>query len=381
MLGIFFRDQAHALKKRGLKVGIIIPEHRPIKLGIQRYIRRPPWKDRFQITSEIDKTIPVLRCHGTHLPLLPYLNNKIWTKQAVRLFKRYVIVYGYPDIIHVQSSIYAGIAAAKIKQLFNTPYIITEHSSLFSGHTLQKWRLSAIQKGFLQADKIVAVSHSLAEQIQPLVNKEKVGVIPNTINTDFFSLPPDSRTIKPFRILSIGSLIPIKSFDLLIKAFAITFRDVEDVRLEIGGDGQERRPLEKLAAKLNVSEQVTFLGQLSRKEVREAMWRANILVSASQKETFGITLIEALATGLPVIATRSGGPEDIITEDVGKLVDRNNEVQLASTLRKTFKKRSSLNDKEMLRRKYIQNTYSENVFARNFVRLCTNVLKRYKIEA
>ena len=87
-----------------------------------------------------------------------------------------------------------------------------------------------------------------------------------------------------------------------------------------------------MARRLGVGSRVRFLGQLSRVEVRDAMWRANAFVLASRLETFGVVLIEALATGLPVISTGCGGPEDIIVPEVGVLLAPGDEQGLADAM-------------------------------------------------
>ena len=81
-----------------------------------------------------------------------------------------------------------------------------------------------------------------------------------------------------------------------------------------------------------VRSQVTFLGAIPRDAVREAMWAADCFVLPSHAENFGVVLIEALATGLPVISTRCGGPEDIVNDDVGILLRPGDERGLADAL-------------------------------------------------
>jgi glycosyltransferase involved in cell wall biosynthesis len=124
----------------------------------------------------------------------------------------------------------------------------------------------------------------------------------------------------------------VKRFDLLIRAFAASFRGNTEVRLVIGGDGSSRQDLESLGRALGVQGQVRYLGGLSREGVRRAMWEAHCFVLPSLIETFGVVLIEALATGLPVIATRSGGPDDIVVPEVGVLLEPGEEHALAAAM-------------------------------------------------
>ena len=93
-----------------------------------------------------------------------------------------------------------------------------------------------------------------------------------------------------------------------------------------------RRKLQAQVIRLGIQDQVDFLGQLSRAGVRELIERSNVVLSASDQETFGITLIEAMACGKPVIATRSGGPEDIVNKLNGLLVPTGDAGALAAAM-------------------------------------------------
>jgi glycosyltransferase involved in cell wall biosynthesis len=145
-------------------------------------------------------------------------------------------------------------------------------------------------------------------------------------------MPPQPRVSAPFTFYAQAHLTPRKGFDLLIRAFATRFRGDRTCRLVIGGGGAIRADLEALAASTGVQSQVTFLGAIPRDVVRDSMWAANCFVLPSHAENFGVVLIEALSTGLPVISTRCGGPEDIITDEVGLLLRPGDEQGLAEAL-------------------------------------------------
>jgi glycosyltransferase involved in cell wall biosynthesis len=119
----------------------------------------------------------------------------------------------------------------------------------------------------------------------------------------------------------------------MIAPFAAAFGDDPDVLLDIGGDGEERSALETLSRSLGLADRVRFLGLLNRSEVRTALWGSDAMVSASFVETFGVSLIEAMATGLPVVATRCGGPAEFVHQGNGLLVDPGEVEPLAAALR------------------------------------------------
>jgi glycosyltransferase involved in cell wall biosynthesis len=129
----------------------------------------------------------------------------------------------------------------------------------------------------------------------------------------------------------ICRLVPHKRIDVLLRAFAQAFQG-QPVHLNIGGDGKQRAAWERLAQQLNIAAQVTFLGALSREQVRDLIRRSHAVVSSSDVETFGVTLIEAMACGKPVISTRSGGPELFVTASNGLLVPKGDPAALADAL-------------------------------------------------
>lgn len=96
------------------------------------------------------------------------------------------------------------------------------------------------------------------------------------------------------------------------------------MRLKIGGDGPLRKQLESKAKDLEIERQVIFTGLLSREKVLREMKNCDVFVLSSTFETFGVVLIEALACGKPVVATKCGGPEDIVNSTNGYLVPKKN---------------------------------------------------------
>ena len=150
--------------------------------------------------------------------------------------------------------------------------------------------------------------------------------------------------------------------DILIKAFNKAFKDENNVILRIGGDGTERENLEKLVNELSLQDKVEFLGSLNREEVKIEMKKCNVFSLASKFETFGVVLIEALATGTPVISTNCGGPYDIINDRVGRLVEVNNIEELADALKYVYVNYNNYDCNEI--RKYCIDNFSNEAIGR-----------------
>jgi len=163
-----------------------------------------------------------------------------------------------------------------------------------------------------------------------------------------------------------------KNVDVLIKAFARSFKSRRDIKLEIGGDGPCLLNLKKLAEEEGVAEQVSFLGMLQRHEVLEKVAEANAFVLSSEYETFGVVLVEALALGKPVIATRCGGPESIITPEVGYLVQKNSVEQLSKVMSDLYENKERFVAENI--RKYCATNYSEGSVIRQLGKIYKEAL-------
>ena len=139
------------------------------------------------------------------------------------------------------------------------------------------------------------------------------------MDLDFFSLGHaiDSQGFA----LAVGRLEKEKGFDLLIDAVA----QVPQMKLKIIGDGSQKNKLLDQTKANGLVDRVEFLGQQNRSSVKKWMQASQFLVLPSRYETFGNVLLEAMACGKPVVATKCGGPEEIVSEPVGLLckVDSN----------------------------------------------------------
>lgn len=294
--------------------------------------------NRFQTKVYDERGVPTIRMHGWNVPRLR-IGGELWVQIALRLLKLYIQKFGRPDLLHAHNVLWSGVAANRASRLLGIPYMITEHSCAYVRGLVRVQDENAVRETLSKAHSLIAVSESLRTAMSRYVAQEKILTIPNVVDTDFFTLPETERKDEPFRFLCVALLTAVKGIDQLLLAFADAFRQKSHVVLEIGGDGPERGRLEELATQLGVRSQVRFLGMLSRRGVREAMWRSNVFVLPSYVETFGVVLIEAIATGLFVIATRSGGPDEIVTSDVGMLVEVGDIPFLSRALRDAYEAR------------------------------------------
>jgi len=239
--------------------------------------------------------------------------------------------YGRPDIIHAHQAQWAGYAAFITSQRHRIPYIVTEHSSGFAERRIPK-ALKYLRTTYHHAHDVIAVSHALANDMKLACEPSRIHIIPNMVNTDLFVPAVQNKRAGAFIFITVARLVHIKRLDLMVRAFASAFAGQKNINLRIIGQGPELYNLRILIKSLRIGSQVCLLGALRQPNVIIELQNANALVNCSDVETFGVELIEAISCGLPVIATRCGGPEDIVTDEVGILVDCDNTNQLAMAM-------------------------------------------------
>ncbi len=331
--GIYFAEQVQCLQAHGLQMGVVYPEQQSLRRASWSALRQKRWQTEW--TDHFG--IPTLRQYGWNVWWRFPPGQRLRVRAAVRLGRRYVARRGVPDLLHAHSARWAGAAAARLGDELEIPYVLTEHFSGFQKpNGVFPWRWPLVEAGFHGARRIAAVSTALREAIAShgLALADEIAVQPNPVRTSFFTLPPEHRSPPPpLRFLTVARLRPLKNVSELLDAFATAFGESRAATLTIVGDGPERGPLKQQADRLGLTDQITFRGALDRAGVREALWDAHAFVLPSHHETFGVVLIEAMATGLPVVATRCGGPEDIVTLETGRLVPPDNTQALAEALR------------------------------------------------
>ncbi len=308
--GIFEFDQAQALVKVGCKVVYAALDVRSVrhwrKWGIEHF-------EKNNVTI-VALNIP---CGRIPLKILYFI-----AERGLKILYSYIEKkYGPPDVMHAHFPDYAYVAT-KLKNKTGIRLVVTEHSSEIIKPSLVKNLNKIAQQIYDNSDAIIAVSPALSEAIEK--NYGHIArYIPNMVDIDIFTYMP--RHIHDgFRLVSVGNLIVRKRTDLTIEAFHQAFKNEQNVTLTIFGEGEERPFLEKLIEKYNLSQKVFLKGLCSRHEIAKNFQESDCFVLASRAETFGVAYVEAMATGLPVIATKCGGVDAFIHNGNGVLVPVDN---------------------------------------------------------
>lgn len=321
-----------ALKKYGNKVGVVHLNLRSLRQWRSIFSRK------YGTEIEIDAGLATFRCHGmAWFPRMPFANRCLWLWQGRRLIQKYIQQHGFPDVIHVHSMLSAGHLSLEIKQHWGIPYVVTEHSSAYARGVMSPQQIQMARNIAQGAHRRFAVSLPLCEFLFKNLGCEAGvwEVMPNMVERRFMDrpLPTQGKMEEGFRFIAVALLTPNKGMHILLQSFAQAFSHEHRVVLDIGGNGPERPKLEALARDLGIQDRVRFLGALSRDQVADAIASANAFVLASNYETFGVVVVEALALGKPVIATRCGGPETIIREQDGVLVPTGDVYALSHAMR------------------------------------------------
>jgi glycosyltransferase involved in cell wall biosynthesis len=224
----------------------------------------------------------------------------------------------------------AGYAGARLKEKYSVPFIVTAHG--YDIYSLpfkdDEWK-KKIEYVLNTADHIITVSQSNRACIKKLDVSRPVTVIPNGFRSDLF-YPRDSNECRKMLnlpldkkiILTVGNLDPVKGQTHLVESVKKIIRERKDILCVIVGYGKLHTALERLIRSLALEDYVMLAGGKPHDEIPLWMNACDIFVLPSLRESFGVVQIEALACGKPIVATRNGGSEEVITSDeYGVLVE------------------------------------------------------------
>ena len=292
------------------------------------------------------------------IPFFHFLQSHIAKWIGYRRFIRAVKKEGVPNALHVHR-FEAGLLALKIQSNFNIPYIVTEHSSRFLYNQLGRFENKIAGKVFHGANKRISVSSKLKKSLEDNFHA-KFDVIPNGVDTDFFKRSELNRTKDEngyFVFFNAGNFTENKNIPLLVKAFHLFQQGHEKSRLVLAGDGPTRSMVKRLVNELKLNSKVEFVGTVKREEIRDLFSKSDVYVLSSLKETFGVVVLESMSMGVPVISTKCGGPESILTNtNYGELCEISEE-GIFKSMQNQFLLKDTMNKKAI--RENIINTFDQ----------------------
>lgn len=350
--GLFIRDQAMALST--------IHEVIVVFFRVD-YSRLAPFKPYSFVKKQEGRVTVFELTTGRSFPVI---NQLKYFRDTFRFIRKEILSKNSIGIVHSHLSYPAGFLGTMISRKTGIPCVITEHTwvhKYFRSLLHRKCVLHALKNG----TRIIAVSNALKNDILKYCSRP-VDVIPNVFDMDRFHPETNSQTGGQFNIGILGGMGNYrKGLDILIKALPL-LNDI-GLSVHIGGDGSLLETFKNLARELDVESQCIFYGEIKPEGIMDFYSRLDAYVLPSRDETFGVVVVEAMACGLPVIASRCGGPEEIITPETGLLIDRENPAQLAEAIRYVYKNIKAY-DKNAVR-KYVLNKYSPGAFEKSITTL------------
>lgn len=235
--------------------------------------------------------------------------------------------------VHAHDLYPSGAAARRLARATGLPFVVTVHGSdLYTNLATPAWR-AEIEATAAAASAVVCVSSHLARDVERElgVDSSRVRVIPNTYDAATFRFVDRRAHGGVTRLITVGRLVPEKGHEVLLHALAAL--DDSQAALTIVGDGPLRSHLTELAVALGIAKRVRFAGPLTGSALAAELAAADAFVLPSLREGFGVALVEAMATGLPAVATTCGGPSDIAQAGSCALVQPGDPASLAEAIR------------------------------------------------
>lgn len=274
----------------------------------------------YQIEDSIEDGIHTMRLTYGKLPI-PKISYFIYVLGIFRTFRKLVERGFRPEIIHAH--VYsAGVPTVLIGKRYRLPVVITEHFSGFPRRLVRGIEKLKAKFAFEKADLVCPVSEDLRRHIESYGIRARFHVIPNVVDTALFAPKDTASTREGNRksLLLVALLNPLKGVPYLLEALALLRKKRDDFVLDIVGDGPYRAEYEELTRKLSLQDIVRFHGLKTKPEVAEFMRKADVFVLPSEWENLPCVLLEAMASGLPIVATKVGGIPEIVSDEAGVLV-------------------------------------------------------------
>jgi len=366
MSGNYEAVQAKALAAKGCQVSVLT-------------IYKKPFCCSFLYRKKISfKKVDGVNVYESNYPSFSIryvrrINKHMGKRAFLYAFENYVKKEGMPDIVHAHIVSVAYLISF-VKDKYHLPFVITEHWTKTNVDNIPQW-LRNMSNVYHQADKVICVSQALSDSLKRNFQVDSI-VINNMVSNLFFQSSKKERNDNAFRFIACGAFRKNrnKGFDILVEAFA-TGQFPKNVCIEVIGDGPDRPFIESKIVQNNLSDQIHLLGVKKPEEVSDLLCNSDCFVLSSRLETFSIVVIEAMAKGLPVVATKCGGPETFLLPEHGILVEKENTEELADAMNYMLGHFSEYDSQKI--RKYCYDHFSQDVIADKIIDVYNQLLNQH----
>jgi glycosyltransferase involved in cell wall biosynthesis len=306
--GVFVREHARAAALAGADVRVV-------------HLQRTPGHGLYELVPEDDDP-PLVRVRYRRFGRpLSYAAFAIGARAAA----------GDPDVVHATSHL-AALAALGLRK----PLVYSEHWSVFlpdNPSRLSAPMARAARFALQHAQLVLPPSGAMRAALAAAAPRARLRVVPNVVDDALFQT--GARDGGGERQLLTAGLLGAngaKGVDYLLDAVALLARERNGFRLDVVGDGELRGDYEAQARRLGIANLVEFHGFRPKAELAEAMRRADLFVLASRFENNPCVVLEAMASGLPVVATRVGGLPELVDERSGLLAEPRDAASIAARI-------------------------------------------------
>lgn len=308
--GAFVKEQALALIKVGIEPIIFYPYDKSLSKN--------------KLICNVEDGLKTYRANTDYLKISMLSRvNSIFL--AIK-FLRNIVKKEQIDLIHSHVCYPSGFVAMINKEFYKIPYIITEHMSTIGDYNKKWYNRILLKKAYGSAENVITVSKFLSKELKSYGFVFKEAIIPNVVNINKEeNMVLKAKNPNKFNILFIGGMdhTEVKGLNYLIPALSKFVKEYGEYSINVSliGEGDKRADYEELCNKLGIEKICHFHNYVKRNEMFEFIKRSDFLVLPSIKETFGCVLIEAMSMGKPVLSTKCGGPEEIVNENTGILIN------------------------------------------------------------
>lgn len=311
---VFTQRLAQNLVKRGHEVAVVAPG---LKFG--DYLE----KDQYGVNVYGLRSIPIKVIHP---------NYRMMTKADISTSVLKIVTEFQPDVIHIQNHFSLGRACLRIAKkqgiaIIGTNHFMPENHLQFAPKIAEGTMAKVLWNDFLrvynQLDCVTAPSRAAAQMLYDVGYKKKAEVVSNGMEFDKFKKRPTSeRLLQKYRLskniptfITVGRVEKDKNLDMMLRAFAL-YLEKNEGQLIVVGNGRSEKDLKKLSVLLGIKEKVVFTGKIIVNEVFEIYSLADVYIGAGTAELQGLSVMEAMASGLPILAVNAVALPELVKDGV-----------------------------------------------------------------
>jgi len=370
-VGSFFVEQAELVKDN---FDVHLVHFKPYRFG---FSKRKKVSFSIKTTTQFtENQIPVFEVIYPEI----YFFRKFFFQKAIEknAQKSFLKKINKPiDLCHAQSLFDAGFWCYKLRKNFNIPYIFTEHNQLnLKGLPRKKDKL--LKKVIANASEKLVVSNDLIRQFATNDIFENFTKLGNTFDEKCFTYSENSKS-GLFKIITIGAYTPIKDFETLFEALKIIDKKITNkiqftwIGFNCWGTDNETI-VKHLTTTLDLKNiEIRVIKSANKHEIANKLQTSNVFVSTSLCETFGVSVLEAIACGIPAICTNSGGVLEMINSENGIICPIKDAKSIAKNIFKLYNKELVFDGKNMsenIKQKFGSTTFTEklsDIYNRNIL--------------